>query len=171
MTPHLVNTIGNTALRSCVSHGKFPSEEVAGHNAGMRASGNPAQHRHGGRMLGFRLRMILATRSTSRICQVLKSPFILSFGALFLALPASGFCLEPSPTVTCDFLNSDAVFVGNVISVRTEVGEDGFIDGRFYRVRVERVFRGPRVGVMQVYTSNDNGRFTLDVGKEYLLFA
>jgi len=89
---------------------------------------------------------------------------------LFLATPASGFCFQPHPSVACNFLNSDAVFTGRVISVRpTE--KDGSIDGYYYRLSVLQLFRGPHEKIIEVYTGNDSGGYYLDSGKEYLIFA
>lgn len=86
---------------------------------------------------------------------------------LFFSAPAFGFCFEPHPTVVCDFLNSDVVFSGKVLSVQTVNGGDGWR----YRLKVLRLFRGPRNKVIDVYTGNDSGRYPLDLKGEYLIFA
>lgn len=85
-------------------------------------------------------------------------------------MPAFGFCFQPHPSLACDFLNSDAVFTGRVISVRP-VEKDGSIDGYYYRLSVRQLFRGPHEKVIEVYTGNDSGGYYLDSGKEYLIFA
>lgn len=90
--------------------------------------------------------------------------------ALMLATPAFGFCFEPHPSVACDFLNSAAVFTGKVVSVRPEE-EGGFTDGWYYRLSVLQLFRGPHQEVIEVYTGNDSGRYPLEVGEQYLIFA
>lgn len=90
--------------------------------------------------------------------------------ALFFAAPVFGFCFQPHPSLTCDFLNSDAVFTGRVISVRP-VEKDGSTDGYYYRLSVLQLFRGPREAIIEVYTGNDSGGYYLDSGKEYLIFA
>lgn len=86
---------------------------------------------------------------------------------LYLGAPAFGFCSEPHPTVICDFLNSDAVFSGKVLSVQTVNDGDAFE----YRVGVLQVFRGPHDQTINIYTGNDSGRYTLDLNSEYLIFA
>ncbi|MHB8615410.1 MAG: hypothetical protein ACYC93_04995 [Candidatus Acidiferrales bacterium] len=96
--------------------------------------------------------------------------FFCCSASLFLATPASGFCFQPHPSLTCDFLNSDAVFTGRVISVRP-VEKDGSIDGYYYRLSVLQLFRGPHERIIEVYTGNDSGGYYLDSGKEYLIFA
>ncbi len=95
----------------------------------------------------------------------------LAFALLFSTLPSLGWCPPPKPTVACDFLNSDAVFVGTVITTRAvrTIGEE--IDGWLYDLSVQEVFRGPRTRTIEVFTENTNGRFPLEVGKQYLLFA
>lgn len=88
----------------------------------------------------------------------------------FFSAPAFGFCYEPQASVACDFLNNDAVFTGEVISVKAMKG-NGSIVGYHYRLRVLRVFRGLRQRVIEVYTWDDSGGYFLDVNKEYLIFA
>jgi hypothetical protein len=90
---------------------------------------------------------------------------------LFAARTSCGFCLQPDPTVRCEFLNSDAVFVGTVILEHTSTQEGDPIDGWIYRLTVHELFRGPRTKTIEVYTGNDSARFPLKVGKEYLIFA
>ena len=89
---------------------------------------------------------------------------------LFCSATAFGFCLEPHPSVACEFLDSDAVFTGKVISVRP-VEDQGYPTGWYYQLSVIRLFRGPQKKVIEVYTGNDSGRYPLDLGKQYLLFA
>jgi hypothetical protein len=91
----------------------------------------------------------------------------LSCLVLFCSAPTFGFCFEPHPTVACDFLNSDAVFSGKVLSRETVNGGDAFE----YRVSVVRLFRGPHDKVIDIYTGNDSGGYPLDVGSEYLFFT
>lgn len=90
--------------------------------------------------------------------------------ALLFGAPSFGFCPEPHASVACEFLNSDAVFTGKVISIRP-IKEQGWPTGWYYRLSVLRLFRGPKKKVIEVYTGNDSGRYPLDLGKEYLIFA
>lgn len=82
-------------------------------------------------------------------------------------LPASGFCPPPHPRVSAEFFKSDAVFVGTVVSEHTQQDDGGW----FYRLRVQKIYRGPVRKSITVYTENSSGRFPLDVGRQYLLFA
>jgi tissue inhibitor of metalloproteinase len=89
---------------------------------------------------------------------------------LLCSATAFGFCFAPHPTVACQFLNSDAVFTGKVISVRP-VEKDDSTDGYYYRLSVIQMFRGSHEKIVEVYTGNDSGGYYLDSGKEYLIFA
>jgi len=96
----------------------------------------------------------------------------LACALLFPTVPSLGFCPKPDPTVVCEFLNSDAVFVGAVISVRVAPPRSAAeLDGWLYELTVQELFRGPRTRTIEVYTENSSGRFPLDVAKKYLLFA
>jgi hypothetical protein len=77
----------------------------------------------------------------------------------------------PVPTVACEYMNSDAVFVGTVVSMKAAPAQGEEYDGWLYDLRVQRWFRGPGKKVVQVFTENSSGRFPLDLGKQYLLFA
>jgi hypothetical protein len=77
----------------------------------------------------------------------------------------------PIPTVPCEFLNSDAVFVGKVSSVTVAPPRGDEYDGWLYDLTVQELFRGPQTKIIQVFTENSSGRFQLDTGKQYLIFA
>ena len=92
--------------------------------------------------------------------------------AFLLTGPLSlGFCLKPDPSVACEFLNSRVVFVGKVISVRTVPPHGQELDGWIYVLNVQEWFRGPHTKTIEVFTENTSGRFPLDIGKTYVLFA
>jgi hypothetical protein len=90
---------------------------------------------------------------------------------LFSTLPSFGFCPQPNPTVACEFLNSDAVFVGKVISARAVSPRGKQLDGWLYDLSTQELFRGSQTQVVEVFTENSSGSFLLDVGKRYLIFA
>lgn len=98
-------------------------------------------------------------------------PPALAFALLFSVPAALGFCPQPDPTVACEFLNSDAVFVGTVTSVRAVPARGEYLGGWVYTLTVEELFRGPRANTLDVFTENSSGRFPLEVAKRYLLFA
>ena len=92
--------------------------------------------------------------------------------ALLLTGPLSlGFCPKPDPSVACEFLNSSVVLIGKVVSVHTVPPRGEALDGWTYVLSVQEWFRGPRTRTIEVFTENTSGRFPLDVGKTYLLFA
>jgi hypothetical protein len=95
----------------------------------------------------------------------------LAFALLFSARTSHGFCLQPDPTVRCEFLNSDVVFVGTVTLEHPQSQQGDLIDGWTYRLTVLELFRGPHTRTIEVYTENASARFPLQVGKRYLLFA
>jgi hypothetical protein len=91
-------------------------------------------------------------------------------------LPTASFsvCSQPEPTLRCEFLNSSAVFVGTVYTMREEPQrskEDISAEGWIYTLTVGRRFRGPSSKTIEVYTENTSARLPLDLGKQYLLFA
>lgn len=106
---------------------------------------------------------------------------ILACALLCPARAAYGFCFQPSPTVRCQFLNSDAVFVGTVLSVRVvPPGAKPIpsvpiafsnIAGWAYDLSVQRMFRGPQTKTISVFTTNDDARVILKKGQKVLLFA
>jgi hypothetical protein len=106
---------------------------------------------------------------------------ILSCALLCPARAAYGYCSQPYPTVRCEFLNSDAVFVGTVLSARVvppgakpmpsvPIAFSG-IRGWVYELSVQRMFRGPRTNTIAVFTTNDDARVMLKNGETVLLFA
>jgi hypothetical protein len=90
---------------------------------------------------------------------------------LLSTLPSFGFCPEPKPTVACEFLNSDAVFVGKVISARAVSPHGKQLGGWLYDLSTQELFRGSRTQAIKVFTENSSGSFLLGVGKQYLIFA
>ncbi len=92
--------------------------------------------------------------------------------AAFLATSVWSVCFQPAPRVCTEFYDSTAVFTGKVVSVRDQIfSEGGAPGGWFYRIWVERSFRGPSGPFIEVYTENSSARFPLEKGHRYLLFA
>ncbi len=84
---------------------------------------------------------------------------------------AWGTCLHPTPKVCSEFFRSDAVFLGAVTARQEVIDDEGFIEGWIYKVRLTRTFKGGLPRDLSVHVPNDSGRLTLDVGREYVLFA
>jgi hypothetical protein len=122
------------------------------------------------------------TEFLSRFFRGAPTPVAMLACALFCpARAAYGYCGQPSPTVRCEFLNSDAVFVGTVLSVRVvppgaepippvPIAFSG-IEGWVYELSVQEMFRGPNTKAIAVFTTNDDARVMLKKGETLLLFA
>lgn len=106
-------------------------------------------------------------RSSSRAWKLL----LPCFTALVLTAPVFGFCPAPQPTVGCEFLDSDAVFIGTVISTQDTPAQGRYYDGWTYEISVQKMYRGPVGKTMEVFTEKSSGELPLDNGKEYVLFA
>ena len=89
----------------------------------------------------------------------------------FFPLRSLGVCLQPDPTLVCEYLNSDAVFVGTVVSAKPAPPRDPDLAGTNYKLSVQQWFRGPHTEFIEVFTELSSGRRSLDVGKQYLLFV
>ena len=115
--------------------------------------------------------MISVSITSARFSHVGKL-MLTCFAALVLATPAFAFCTEPQPTVACEFLDSDAVFIGRVISTQnTPAQGDRFDEGWTYEMSVQKMYRGPVGKTIKVFTENVSERFPLETGREYVLFA
>jgi len=84
-----------------------------------------------------------------------------------------GVCPQPTPKVCSAFFESDAVFVGTVVSQQVVPDKDdsSSIEGWRYQLRVDRSFRGLAMSTAWVHTPNDSGRLVLNIGHQYVLFA
>lgn len=88
-------------------------------------------------------------------------------------IPAVAVCPAPhSPRVCTEFFISDATFVGTVTSSHYLTrGLAGHDPGWSYELKVTKVYRGLAAPIIRVFTENNSGRFPLELGHEYLLFA
>src|SRR5260370_35502441 len=89
-----------------------------------------------------------------------------------LTFTANAVCPRPIPAPNAEFFKTSMVIAGKVISEKPDVNpyDRKLTEGWFYRIRVERMFRGTQARFVVVYTQNDNARFPLKVGERYLLF-
>lgn len=76
-----------------------------------------------------------------------------------------------NPSVKEEFKSSDVVIVGIVIRSTNILDSDGFINGTFYSIRVSEVLKGSPSKTVELYSENDSGRFPMQIGVSYLLFA
>lgn len=117
--------------------------------------------------------MPVFSTSTQLAAAIAARILTVSCALLILAIPLHAVCTLPNPSVTCEFLNSDAVFTGKVIAVRTvpSVADNLGLNDFRYDLTVQENFRGADTKTIDVYTEDSSGRLTLTVGSEYLLFA
>lgn len=86
--------------------------------------------------------------------------------------PAQAIVPDPPPRVCTEFDDSDAVFIGDVLSERREGVTDANIDYAIsWRVRVVERFKGSLPRVVTVHTSDTSAREELDVGRRHIIFA
>ena len=94
--------------------------------------------------------------------------------ALLAAGPAQAVCLTPQPVRVCtEFFHSENVMVAKVLSVRKipDTPDPNNVEGWFYKIAVDKSYRGAKLPADEIYTGNDETKFTMEVGKSYLLFV
>ena len=93
--------------------------------------------------------------------------------ALLAAGPAQAVCLAPQPVRVCtEFFRSENVMVAKILSVRKipDTPDPNNVEGWFYKIAVDKNYRGTKLPNDEIYTGNDETKFTMEVGKSYLLF-
>ncbi|MGC2111011.1 MAG: hypothetical protein WA655_15935, partial [Candidatus Korobacteraceae bacterium] len=94
---------------------------------------------------------------------------------VLLLCSAAGFavCVNGNPTVRKEYTTSYIVFIGKVIGdSQTPDSADGyFLDGDTYTVLPSKIFAGGAKGNIELFSENSSGKFTMQVGQEYLVFA
>jgi hypothetical protein len=99
----------------------------------------------------------------------MRAKFLLAIGTLSFPSTTSALCPVPEIKANGEFFKSDSVFTGTVITERYKVRQNE--SGWFYRVRADQILRGPVQKEFTVHTEDDSNRFSLQQGREYLLFA
>jgi hypothetical protein len=86
---------------------------------------------------------------------------------------AGAVCLAPQPVRVCtEFFHSENVVVAKILSMRKipDTPDPNNVEGWFYKIAVDKSYRGPKIPNDEIYTGNDETKFTMEVGKTYLLF-
>jgi len=96
--------------------------------------------------------------------------FSLLVFSVLLTGSAHAWC-ETRPSVEVETKETPLIFIGSLISTTKVVDKDGFISGTFYKVRAKEMLKGAPVASVELYCDNDSGRFEIDAGFEYLIFA
>jgi hypothetical protein len=90
--------------------------------------------------------------------------------SLLLTGSAHAWC-ETHPTVEVETREAPLIFIGRLIGTTKVIDKDGFISGTFFQVRAKEMIKGASVPTVELYCDNDSGRFEIDAGLEYLIFA
>ena len=86
---------------------------------------------------------------------------------------AKALCLQPSPVRVCtEFFRSEYVVEAKILSSRKipDTPDPNNVEGWFYKVQVQKTYRGGKLPNDEIYTGNDETKFAMEVGKSYLLF-
>jgi hypothetical protein len=83
---------------------------------------------------------------------------------------AFGLCQYPKLRVDDEFFRSDAIFIGTPIAEKHLPNDDEWLE-TVYTVRPSKWLHGHIDGLVTMRTTNDSGRFELEVGKPNLVFA
>jgi len=90
-----------------------------------------------------------------------------------IAGSAQAYCLQPQPVRVCtEFFHSENVVVAKILAVRKipDTPDPNNVEGWFYKIAVSKSYRGEKLANDEIYTGNDETKFTMEVGKSYLLF-
>lgn len=90
---------------------------------------------------------------------------------VFTSALAGAFCGNGSPSVEEQFKSSKVVLAGTMIDSRDILDAEGFVQGTFYSIRVSEVLKGSSGKTVELYSENSSGRFPMESGTEYLIFA
>lgn len=90
---------------------------------------------------------------------------------LFGCVPLAKAYCGTHPSVESEFKGSKVVVVGTALSSKDVLDPNGFIQGTFYTIRTSEVLKGSRATTLLLYSENSSGRFTMEAGTPYLIFA
>jgi len=102
---------------------------------------------------------------------------IVILGICWIAFPQFGYaaCGQPQPRLVCaEYSDSKTVIEATLLNVDNVLYESDpkSVLGRYYTLKIDRVYRGTPGTTIRVYEENDSGRasFSWKVGERYLLF-
>ena len=87
--------------------------------------------------------------------------------------PVEAYCLQPQPVRACtEYFHSENVVVAKILSQRKipDTPDPNNVEGWFYKIAVQKTYRGGKLANDEIYTGNDETKFAMEVGKTYLLF-
>lgn len=97
--------------------------------------------------------------------------FILGTAVVMWTSTVLAVCLSGHPSLEQEYLSSTIVFVGRVVSEEFTPRSKNYEDGTTYSLDVGEVLRGSPAKTVKVFTENTSGRFPMQVGTPYLIFA
>jgi hypothetical protein len=103
----------------------------------------------------------------------MSTPLGIMISTLLLSSAARGFCRDPQPRLCTILFSNDLAIRARVDSIRNLVEPDDpdGIAGWLYHLKVVRTYRGQAESFVDVRSENASDRVSLDVGKEYFIFA
>jgi hypothetical protein len=90
---------------------------------------------------------------------------LLTTSALLATRTAGAICAAPPPKICNAFFKADVVLLGTVLAEQRDSEWIG------YKLKIQRTLKGDSRAIRSVFTGNDSGRLSLDVGSEYVLFG
>ena len=105
------------------------------------------------------------------------SPTIMSFrltiviAVIACTQPALGYCGRGHRSPEQEYRESERVFVGRVMSEKATPESGGYYEGTTYLLAVGELLRGTPAKTTSIFSENSSGRFPMEVGKRYLIFA
>jgi hypothetical protein len=107
--------------------------------------------------------------SRSRIFWLL----VTTIGVFSAARQSFAFCLGPQLRVSDEYYVSPLVLTGTVIGQKLEVAPDDpdGSTGTFYKVHVDKTWRGTPQQTITLYSENSTARFPMQQHKAYVLFV
>jgi hypothetical protein len=103
----------------------------------------------------------------------MSSRIVIAAAIGLMSAEARAICLQPQPVRVCTELqHSQNVVVAKILSKRQipDTPDPNNVEGWFYKVSIEKSYRGDKLPGDEIYTGNDETKFDMSVGKSYLLF-
>jgi hypothetical protein len=75
------------------------------------------------------------------------------------------------PSVEEESDSSKYVLVGKVLKAQKILEPQDFILGTIYTIKVDELLKGTPAKIIEIYDENSSGRFPMEVGISYLIFA
>jgi hypothetical protein len=81
-------------------------------------------------------------------------------------------CFQGHPSVAQEYAKAKAVVIAAVTQADYTAAPDDqyFVAGTTYQLKIEKIFRGDVASQAGVFSENSSGRFSMQIGHEYLLF-